>query len=167
MPRIDNPNFHGQYYSTEICEESRRHSHSFITNSGDRHTRKPELFSNPMPTPSHSRDKVHVGRPIEQSDTTSIEKSLPWHWFSYIQQRTPRVTINAFASKQNRKLESYWSRQGEPEAQAMDAFPTTLACKRIIPPSTVAVDSESTQEVTGGQVRSAVLLIPTWCTQFW
>jgi hypothetical protein len=30
-------------------------------------------------------------------------------------------------------------------------IPPTLACTRIIPPSTVAIDSESTQEVTSGQ----------------
>jgi hypothetical protein len=75
MLLIDNPNVHGQYYSTKYARKTEAQPLPYYKPWRSTY-KKPELYSNPMPIPSHPRDKEHTGGLIVQIDTTSIrEKS--------------------------------------------------------------------------------------------
>lgn len=76
------------------------------------------------------------------------------------------LKINAFASRENKRLPKYWSRQIDPGALAQDAFMQKRPKTGLYLHPPWKLIPKVLRKIDEDQVQEAVLVTPNWPTQF-
>lgn len=96
------------------------------------------------------------------------EWTLPKIWLKRIARHWHfRPTIDAFASRTNHRLPTFWSYRPDPQASATNAFlqPWPKTGLYLHPPW--ALIPKVIQHLRTHRVKKAILITPCWPTQFW
>jgi hypothetical protein len=96
------------------------------------------------------------------------EWSLPKTWFKWIcTQFKIRPVVDAFASKSNTCLPTYWSYQPDPGAAAVDAFQQQWPAKGLFLHPPWKLIPQVLMKMKKDRVKTALMITPMWPTQHW
>lgn len=168
MPRLDHLDFQQQLYRHQICHESRRGG--FIDFTPRISNPNPRLLQQTQDTSvvqAYTWSNKCNSRQTQQENDPTVQGSITNRIFQAIQWKWGPLTIDAFATRVNKKLNIFWSLHLDPEASALDAFsqqwPTTVLYLNL----PWKLITRVLQQMKLQKIKRAVLVIPYWPTKYW
>jgi hypothetical protein len=112
-------------------------------------------------------DNIIADQLSRVSTNPLYEAALPWTTFHKLQRLWGPMTVDAFASRQNNKLPTFWSLRPDPEAQDTDALQQNWPNQglHLFPPWKLI--PRVLQKLKLQKTKSAILISPYWPTQHW
>lgn len=103
----------------------------------------------------------------QQIPNPLYEAMLPRHQFNKLQKMWGPLQIDAFASRANHQLSTFWSLRPDPQSVQIDAFSQTWLKKGmyLFPPWKFI--PQVIQRIKQQKIEDAVLVTPNWPTQHW
>ena len=95
------------------------------------------------------------------------EGAFPKKYFAKIEEKWGKRLIDAFATRLNNKVETFWSRFPDPAASATDAFQQPWPQKGLYLHPPWKLIPRTLQYFQAQRLREAILVTPYWPTQFW
>lgn len=108
-----------------------------------------------------------------QADALSRKKKPLYEWkllrrfFKKIQEQWRPLKINAFATRANTRLRRFWGLNPDPQAEATNAWRQRWLKTGIYLHSPWKLIPKALRKLKADRVKTAVLITPSWQSQFW